>query len=145
MISLRKKRKPIAIPMSSMGDIAFLLMIFYMATTLVTDQKPLELILPKVESESMSSPYPLIIYLDKKHSENRSVYFFNQDIPYSQLGEVILDRASEAPSAVRVYLNIEKDIPYEHMQEVINALKDAGIANLIITTQPPEKIPGQKQ
>ncbi|MDH5655028.1 MAG: biopolymer transporter ExbD [Spirochaetia bacterium] len=144
MISLRKKRKAMSIPMSSMGDIAFLLMIFYMATTLVTDQKPLELILPEVESETMSSPYPLIIYLDHERAQKRQVYFFNQNIPYEKLSGVILDRATDAPAAVRVYLNIEKNIPYSHMQEIINSLKEAGIANLIITTTPPKSQGGSK-
>jgi len=142
MISIRKKRKAEGIPMASMGDIAFLLMIFYMATTLVTDQKPIEILLPEVESQNMSSPYPLIIYLDKSHAMKRNVYFFNKNVPYTSLGGMVFEKASEAPAAVRVYLNIESNVPYEHMQEVINSLKEAGISNLVITTRPPQTMRG---
>lgn len=137
MIRLKKTRKPGSIPLASMGDIAFLLMIFYMATTLVTDQKPLELSLPEVESENKSSPYPLIIYMDGKLSKSNHVYFFNQSLTFRELREAITVKAAEAPAAVRVYLNIQKDVPYEKMDSVIKELKEAGIRNLIITTIPP--------
>ena len=121
-----------------MGDIAFLLLVFYMATTMVTDQKPREVPLPEVEAGVKSSPYPLIIYVDRKLGESRQAFFFNKVISFDRLGETVQEQASTAPAAVRVYLNIERDLPFRVMNGVIEALKKAGIKNLIITTTPPK-------
>lgn len=136
-MNIRKKRKAEGVPVAAMGDIAFLLMIFYMSTTLVTDQKPVEIPIPEVEGRTMTSPYPLIIYMDRKLAAANNVYFFAKAVPVSSLGGAIQERAMNAPAAVRVYLNIEKDLPYAHMDAVIEELKKAGIKNLVITTRPP--------
>ncbi len=142
-MNIRKKRKSEGVPVAAMGDIAFLLMIFYMSTTLVTDQRPLEIPIPEVEGKSMTSPYPLIIYLDKQHAAANNVYFFAKAMPVSSLAGAIQEKAMNAPAAVRVYLNIEKDIPYAHMDAVIEELKKAGIKNLVITTRPPGEAVGK--
>lgn len=117
-----------------MGDIAFLLMIFYMATTLITDQKPWDVPLPEVTGNPAPSPYPLVIYLDRSLASTESVYFFNRTIALESLPDEVKLKAAEAPAAVRVYLNIEKDLPFHYMNSVIDALKKAGIRNLVITT-----------
>lgn len=137
-MKLRKKRKSEMIPMSAMGDIAFLLLVFYMATTMVTDQKPLEMDLPEITASAETSPYPLIIYVDSKLASKNQAFFFSQTYPLKGLGQEVQAKASAAPAAVRVYLNIEKDVPYLIMNRVIDELKEAGIQNLIITTRPDE-------
>ena len=134
-MKIRKKRKLNAIPLAAMGDIAFLLLVFYMATTMVTDQKPRDIPLPEVNAGVKNSPYPLIIYVDKEMAARGSAFFFNKIVPLSSLSEIVKDRAASAPASVRVYINIDKDLPYKHMNEVINVLKEAGIRNLIITSR----------
>ncbi|MCR9144402.1 MAG: biopolymer transporter ExbD [bacterium] len=135
-MQLKKKRKAPPIPIAAMGDIAFLLLIFYMATTMVTDQKPRTVEVPELAGRGMNSPYPLIIYLDREMADSNSAYFFNKAIPIPELAQQIKERAAFAPAAVRVYLNIERDLPYRNMNAVVESLKDAGVRNLVITTRP---------
>ncbi len=135
-MNIRKKRKMSSIPLSSMGDIAFLLLVFYMATTMVTDQKPREVDLPEVEASVKSSPYPLIIYMNTKMAASDQVFFYNKMVPVDQLSDHLLEKAASAPAAVRVYLNIEKNIPFQKMNNVLESVKSAGIRSLIITTKP---------
>ncbi len=137
-MNIRRKRKAQSIPLSAMGDIAFLLLVFYMATTMVTDQKPRDLPLPEVTAGVQSSPYPLIIYLDRELADKNAAFFFNKEIPVSQLASAVQLRAADAPARLRVYLNIQKNLPYRYMNQVIESLKDAGIRNLIITTRAAE-------
>ncbi|MBX7057556.1 MAG: biopolymer transporter ExbD [Leptospirales bacterium] len=135
----RKRRRAEGIPLSAMGDIAFLLMIFYMATTLVTDQKPREVDSPRLDdAANMSSPYPLVIYVDREMAQQGKAYFFNQATPLDDLPAMVQERAALAPAAVRVYLTIERGLPYQHMNAVIQALREAGVKNLVITTRPEE-------
>lgn len=139
MISLRKKRKPPSIPLSAMGDIAFLLLIFYMATTMVTDQKPRDIAVPEIESKTLSSPYPIIIYLDRELASRGMAFFFNKEIPIKELPSVLQERAGLAPSgSARFYLNIEKNLEYRYMHQIIQTLKEAGVRKVIITTRPPD-------
>ena len=142
-MQLRKKRKAEGIPVAAMGDIAFLLLVFYMATTMVTDQKPRDMPLPEAEAGAQSSPYPMILYMDRGMAERRTVYFFNETIPIVAIPEKVRERAAMAPSSVRVYLNIQKDLPYRYLDEVITALKNAGIRRMVITTRAKPK-PGAR-
>ncbi|HBS05830.1 MAG TPA: hypothetical protein DEA96_12745 [Leptospiraceae bacterium] len=134
-MKFRKRRKGESIPLAAMGDIAFLLLVFYMATTMVTDQKPREVDVPAAESPSQASPYPLIIYVDRSLGEKELAYFFNETVSISQLPSLVRQKATEAPGPVRVYLSISRDLPYRTMDTVIQRLKDAGIENLVITTR----------
>lgn len=138
---IRRRRRPIeSIPISAMGDIAFLLMIFYMATTLVTDQKPREVDAPRLaEAANMSSPYPLVIYVDRELAAEGKAYFFNQALSMEELAFAVQERAALAPAAVRVYVTMERGLPYSQLNAVIQALKEAGIRNLVITTRPEDK------
>ncbi len=138
-MKLRKKRKLNPIPVAAMGDIAFLLLVFYMATTLVTDQKPREIELPEVTGYSLGSPYPLIVYLDRELAQHENAFFFNKIVHYSELPGLLQDRSNAAPAPVRVYLNVEKDLPYHHTHRVLEMLKRAGVRNLVITTRPPKR------
>jgi biopolymer transport protein ExbD len=48
-VRMRKKRKPVPVPVASMGDIAFLLIIFFMVCSEVAKEKDLPMTLPKSE------------------------------------------------------------------------------------------------
>ena len=137
-MKLRKKRQIDSIPVAAMGDIAFLLLIFYMSTTMLTDQKPIDLPLPQIEAEAQTSPFPLIIYMNRELAKKNQVYFYNERQPIQGLGDLVQLRASESPSAVRVYVNMQKDLPYKYMNLVIQELKNAGIRSMIITTSKSE-------
>ena len=137
-MKLRKKRKLPGIPMSAMGDIAFLLLVFYMATTMVTDQKPMDTELPEVRGEAINSPYPLKIYMSRELAEKKQVFFFSQYIPLSELAGRLEEQAARAPARVRVYLNLDRDVPYARMHDVIQVLKETGfVSRVVISSRPP--------
>jgi len=134
-MNLRNRRKQTLLPLAAMGDIAFLLLIFYMATTLVTDQKPREVDVARVKADSQQSPFPLIIYLDGELAGRGRAFFFNQEVPLNSLAAQVSQQAAGSPGAIKVYLNIDRKLPYRFLNQVIEELKTAGIKNLIITTR----------
>ncbi|MCX7810250.1 MAG: biopolymer transporter ExbD [Leptospiraceae bacterium] len=139
-MKLRKKRKLESIPVAAMGDIAFLLLIFYISTTMLTDQKPMEVDLPEITTEVQSSPYPLIVYMNQNLANQNKVYFFNQEIPVENLSDALTKKIYELPSSFRVYLNIDQSVSFKHMYKILQELKEAGIKNVIISTKPKESL-----
>jgi len=139
-MKLRKKRKLESIPVAAMGDIAFLLLIFYISTTMLTDQKPMEVDLPEITTEVQSSPYPLIVYINQNLANQNKVYFFNQEIPVENLSDALTKKIYELPSSFRVYLNIDQSVSFKHMYKILQELKEAGIKNVIISTKPKESL-----
>jgi len=137
-MKLRKKRKLESIPVAAMGDIAFLLLIFYISTTMLTDQKPMEVDLPEITTEVQSSPYPLIVYMNQNLANQNKVYFFNQEIPVEKLSDTLTKKIYELPSSFRVYLNIDQSVSFKYMYKILQELKEAGIKNVIISTKPKE-------
>ncbi len=134
-MKIRKKREIQSIPVAAMGDIAFLLLIFYIATTMLTDQKPIDIKLPELTTEVQNSPYPLIIYANQDLISKNKIYFFNEEVSIELLHQKLLEKIN-SPYPFRVYLNIEKDIAFKHMYRIIQELKKAGIRNLVISTRP---------
>jgi biopolymer transport protein ExbD len=139
-MKLRKKRKLESIPVAAMGDIAFLLLIFYISTTILTDQKPMDVELPEITTEVQSSPYPLIVYMNQNLANQNKVYFFNQEIPVENLSDALTKKIYELPSSFRVYLNIDQSVSFKHMYKILQELKEAGIKNVIISTKPKESL-----
>jgi biopolymer transport protein ExbD len=139
-MKLRKKRKLESIPVAAMGDIAFLLLIFYISTTMLTDQKPMDVELPEITTEVQSSPYPLIVYMNQNLANQNKVYFFNQEIPVENLSDALTKKIYELPSSFRVYLNIDQSVSFKHMYKILQELKEAGIKNIIISTKPKESL-----
>jgi biopolymer transport protein ExbD len=139
-MKLRKKRKLESIPVAAMGDIAFLLLIFYISTTMLTDQKPMDVELPEITTEVQSSPYPLIVYMNQNLANQNKVYFFNQEIPVENLSDALTKKIYELPSSFRVYLNIDQSVSFKHMYKILQELKEAGIKNVIISTKPKESL-----
>jgi biopolymer transport protein ExbD len=123
-----------------MGDIAFLLLIFYISTTMLTDQKPMDVELPEITTEVQSSPYPLIVYMNQNLANQNKVYFFNQEIPVENLSDALTKKIYELPSSFRVYLNIDQSVSFKHMYKILQELKEAGIKNVIISTKPKESL-----
>jgi biopolymer transport protein ExbD len=137
-MKLSKRRKMESIPLSAMGDIAFLLLVFFMATTMVTDQRPLEFDLPEQKASVKASPYPLLVYASKALAEEDKVFFYNKVIPITDLSAMLKEQAAIAPAAVRFYLNVERDLPFRMMQRTLDEFKKAGIRNVVISTIPPK-------
>jgi biopolymer transport protein ExbD len=69
---LRKKRPKASIPTASMSDISFLLLLFFMVSTVFVKEKGLSVELPKAfEIEKIPRNHAVTIYVDK--NENISI------------------------------------------------------------------------
>lgn len=114
-MDLKRRRKVSAeFSMSSMTDIVFLLLIFFMlASTLVTTSA-LDLILPKSKAQTVKRQDVTV-----NISPDRRYAVGNQEVAASQLEAEILRQTASVEEAV-VILRADKSVPYEMVVNVMD-------------------------
>lgn len=120
------------IPTASTADIAFLLLIFFMATTIFRMENGLPVTLPRAEA-GVPVPRRLAthVYLDVRG--NLSVDDFLLTVP--ELRPVLARLLRENPALV-VGLTVDREVPYSRVDAVIEELKRSGARNVSFTVQP---------
>jgi len=128
-----KKRISIRIDMTPMVDIAFLLLIFYMVTTVFSQPLRMEISLPpKPEMGQEDPPIPvgksflLMMFVDK----DDSLYYqigedMNQPkmVNFPELSEIIRDKNVEHASKLVMVLKLDQTASYESMVKIIDEIQ----------------------
>ena len=131
---LKKMRRiGIAIDMTPMVDVAFLLLIFFMCTTQFKPPEKDKIDLPESNSEAKSPesgiitiavtklPSVRVIWRSGGNEVNREVAAADVE---AQLGQVLSTARSANPSA-RMIVKMDKDAPYGVMADMMGALQEA--------------------
>lgn len=120
--------------MSSMSDMVFLLLIFFMITSTLIHPTALKLVLPK-SSHQTSAPKPITtISIDK----DLQYAIEGEYVPYEQLEQLLIERVGpvENPeNAPTISLHAEKSVDIEHVVNVMNIAKRHKY-RLILATDP---------
>ncbi|MBD3285931.1 hypothetical protein GF359_05575 [candidate division WOR-3 bacterium] len=131
MVSLRKKKKTSAeIPTASMADIAFLLIVFFMTTTIFASERGLKMLLPekskqvKIASENIMKIIVSPTGLVRVETEDGRMKDFDIDKQGDQVREAVktaLDNNEELSVAIKV----SRFAPYSRMIDVLDEVKAA--------------------
>jgi biopolymer transport protein ExbD len=136
-MKLKRDRDPVVIPTSSMADIAFLLIIFFMVTTVFSATKGLEFKLPKEDDSTPPESEEAVfikVYPDSSITVDCKPMGPEQILDYL---EPKLTRNPEKP----VILYTDADAPYSGMVAVYDALALANstrgfkVKNISVPTQ----------
>ena len=115
--------------MSSMTDIVFLLLIFFMLTSTLVSPNALKLLLPSSESKTLAKQTVSV-------SINSSKEFFVNagKVPFDQLENAILQAVAgtEDPSII---LHVEKTLPIEEAVKVMD-IASRNRLKMVLATQP---------
>jgi biopolymer transport protein ExbD len=131
----RKNRVSNTIPTVSMGDLAFLLLIFFMATTIFRPEQGLQIVLPKAEAtEKPGRERVASIWIDR----DGRISINDRFVTAAEVDGIIKATLFERPDAV-VSLNADRQAPYGVVADVIEELKDANSARLSFTSEREEK------
>ncbi len=115
--------------MSSLTDIIFLLLIFFMLTSTLVSPNALNLILPSSSSQTLA-PQTVSVSINK----NKEYYVGTRKVPLSQMRSVIQTQLAEIDNPT-IVLNADKSVPIESVVEVMNIANDLKI-QLILATKP---------
>ncbi|MCX7995322.1 MAG: biopolymer transporter ExbD [candidate division WOR-3 bacterium] len=124
----RKKIQPV-IPTASMGDIAFLIIIFFMTTTVFTRDKGIKMLLPeKTQQETKVKPENVVSILINPEGalKLKAAGYDGIDIApenYSEVRRIIEEKLLERDTLLVVSLKTSRDARYQAMIAVLDQIK----------------------
>ncbi len=123
--------------MSSMTDIVFLLLIFFMVTSTLIAPNALKLLLP--ESNNQTSAKPITTVSIKDNGNGNYAYYVGTadakaNIPFNQI-EGRLRQLMENEKEPTVSLHADKSVPIEEVVRIMNIAKNNEY-KLILATKP---------
>ncbi|MBR6649517.1 MAG: biopolymer transporter ExbD [Bacteroidaceae bacterium] len=136
---LKRKTKTIdAFSMSSMTDIIFLLLIFFMITSTMVTPNAIKVLLPQGSQQTAAKPLARII-IDS--SLNYYSAFGNEDempINPDEIASFLLDCAAKEPE-MYVALYADESVPYREVVRVLNIANENKFKMVLATRRPDKK------
>ena len=130
----RKSKASQEIPSSSLADIAFLLLIFFMVTTVFrTDsERPIEW--PEAEAaEKIDEKKQNIMNIWVEQSGQ--VYINDQAFEMPQVSQIVAPRYVESGQALVISIRGDRDVPYRVIEDLKTELQEAGAVRVVFATE----------
>ena len=129
---LRSRQKP-EIPTSSMADIAFLLIIFFMLTAVFTSNRGLQFQYPEDDPNDPDVQPEEAIHI-KIEAEGQFQVDKNPTTSLEEIGGYIQGKMKQSPGKP-VIIESNPDVPYYVMVDVFDLLKQLEVKNIAIPTK----------
>lgn len=134
-MQLREKKKRVyGIPTGSMGDVAFLILLFFLVSTVFTKDKGLKMLLPEktTDEEKVTVVPENIVTLAinpagevKVKATGHDEYLARQD--YDRIREIVEEKLLERDTLLVISLRASKEAPYSSMVHVLDQVKLAKV------------------
>lgn len=111
-------------------DVVLVLLIIFMVTAPVL-QSGIEVNVPKTRTVKEVTEERLVISIDKQ----QRVFLGNNPININSIASVLKQKVRD-PSHQSIYLRADEDVPFGAFATVMDAVKQSGITNVSIVTQP---------
>lgn len=124
----RRERVSDEIPTASMADIAFLLLVFFLTTTVFNEEKGLPIVLPEEAEEVEISAKNIIFFIIQANGSvivRRGESEQEQVVAYQQI-ESLLRSELAANDKLIAAIKTHPFAPYKHMINVLDEVKMAG-------------------
>ena len=127
----RKRKRP-SINITSIIDVVFLLLIFFMVSTTFAEHPGIKLELPTASTAEPNKLEPLTLAIDKKGQ------MFLNDVPIEESTlRTKLKAATKRPDTTLV-LRADKDVPYGHVIRAMDITRQSGIRRIVSLTEVPK-------
>ncbi|TGN20420.1 ExbD/TolR family protein [Leptospira idonii] len=129
---LRRKKVPPSVPVSSMADIAFLLLVFFMVTSVLDSDPDLPIDLPDVPGGEQLNKKIANLYLSA--DEKRTVYFNSVERPMNEALSEIRAKLSTTPD-LKVLIHADQNLSYAELDAAFESLKEVGALKISLVTK----------
>ncbi|MDX1959285.1 MAG: biopolymer transporter ExbD [Leptospiraceae bacterium] len=127
----RRKDMP-SIPISSTADIAFLLLVFFMVTSVLDSDPDLPIALPDVPGGEQLNKKIANLYLS--NDKDKTVYFNSLRVSLPEAINQVRAKLTTSPD-LKVLVHADKDLTYAEVDKVFELLKEAGALKISLVTQ----------
>jgi biopolymer transport protein ExbD/biopolymer transport protein TolR len=113
-------------------DVVLVLLVIFMITAPVL-QSGIEVSVPKTRTVREITEQRLVVTIDR----NQQVFLGDQPVNVHELAQKLHQRGAD-PAHQVIYLRADEQVPFGAFAAVMDAVKQAGITNVSIVTQPLE-------
>ena len=113
-------------------DVVLVLLIIFMVTAPVL-QSGIEVAVPKTKTVKEITEERMVISIDKQ----QRVFLGNDPININEIGTRLRKKVRD-PAHQSIFLRADEDVPFGAFATVMDAVKQSGITNVSIVTQPLE-------
>jgi biopolymer transport protein ExbD len=128
----RKNKAASEIPSSSLADMAFLLLIFFMVTTVFRKEKKQEVVFPEAEAtQKLAEPRKDIV--NAYVTSDGTIFINDRNTAIDQVSGVIAPLYAENRGLV-VMLRSDRDVSYQRIDQILKELQAAGAVRVAFYT-----------
>src|SRR5438270_13755129 len=113
-------------------DVVLVLLVIFMITAPIL-QSGIEVAVPKTRSVKEITEERLVISIDRQ----QRVYLGNDPININEIGTKLREKLRD-PARMTIYLRSDENVPFGAFATVMDAVKQSGITNVSIVTEPLE-------
>lgn len=126
-----EKKKKVALNITSLVDVLFILIIFFTISSTFLEQPGIKLELPKAQSSETQKADKAVLYID----ENSNLFFMNEPMMLENLDEK-LKSAMETNIDKSLIISADKNVHHGLVVRVMDIARANGVAKLVISTTP---------
>ena len=122
------------IPSSSLADIAFLLLIFFMVTTVFQADRDRPITWPEAEAaEKIDEKQKNILNIWMER--DGSIFINDQPYAMDQVSQVVAPLYAASDRALVISIRGDRDVPYLYMDQIQKELTEAGVVRVVFAAQ----------
>ena len=130
----RKSQAASEIPTSSLADIAFLLLIFFMVTTVFQQGRDRPIQWPQAEAAQKIDEKQkniLNIWMER----NGTVFINDQPVGMPEVSNIVAPLYAASERALVISVRGDRDVPYRFMDQLQKELVEAGVVRVVFAAQ----------
>ena len=113
-------------------DVVLVLLVIFMITAPIL-QSGVEVSVPKTRSVKEITEERLVISIDRQ----QRVFLGNDPININQIGSTLRSKLKD-PERMQIYVRSDENVPFGAFATVMDAVKQSGVTNVSIVTEPLE-------
>jgi biopolymer transport protein ExbD len=126
-----KSKRSLILNITSLIDVLFLLLIFFMISTTFLSTPAIKLELPKAVNADAVRQEPLVIYVDV----DGTIFLNDEPMAAGLLATALKDKLQELDDKA-VVLKADSRVTHGRVVEIMDIVKGAGVRRLTVSTQP---------
>jgi biopolymer transport protein TolR len=115
-------------------DVVLVLLLIFMLTAPVL-QSGVDVAIPKTRTVNQLTEERMVVTIDRE----QNVFLQDKPVNVNQLPALLRTTGNADPSKKIIYLRADERVPFGAFASVMDAVKQAGITNISIVTQPIQK------